>query len=384
MEFLELTEEEFNKECKKFKESSFYQTPEWVKIKQPNGWNHYYVGVKDKNKIVACSLILGKKLYLNKYMYYAPRGLLLDYTNFELLDYFINNLKSFLIKKEGVLLKIDPLVDYQKHDKEGNAIGTENNDKLVNHLKELGFKHHGLTKGYTDEAQFRWSYCLDITKSKEELLEGMDQRCRRCIRKYEKYPLIIEKVNDNNIKDFKDIMEHTAKRQNHFDRTTEYYQSLDRELKESSNLSIIYLDRDKYLKDFTDDKLYSLVSKDLRKKIPISAGVFIFDSQRGNYVYGGTYKDYMPLMAQYKLQIEMIKIAKEKGLSIYDFGGISGDFTPGTENYGVYEFKRGFGGYVTEYIGEFDLILNKPQYGLYKLGFKSYRNFKHLIAKILK
>ncbi len=79
-----------------------------------------------------------------------------------------------------------------------------------------------------------------------------------------------------------------------------------------------------------------------RKKIPISAGVFIFDNDRLNYVYGGTYKEYMPLMAQYKMQMEMIKLAMERGLPIYDFGGISGNFTPGSENYGVYEFKKRF------------------------------------------
>ena len=69
---------------------------------------------------------------------------------------------------------------------------------------------------------------------------------------------------------------------------------------------------------------------------------------------------------------------------IYDFGGISGNFTPGSENYGVYEFKRGFGGNVLEYIGEFDLILDKFGYYIYDIGYKLYRNTKKVIAKILK
>ena len=384
MEFIELAEKEFNNVCNKFKEGSFYQTTAWAKIKEKNGWNHYYVGVKEKNTIVACSLILGKKMYLNKYLYYAPRGMLLNYDNLELLDFFVSNLKKFLTQKGGILLKMDPLVEYQKHDKFGNTIGEENNQSLVKHLTELGFKHHGLTKGYTDEAQFRWSYCMDINKSEEEMFKEMDQRCRRCIRKYERYPLKIEEVNEENIQDFKGIMEHTAKRQNHFDRTTEYYQSLDKGFQDSSRLSIIYLDKQKYLKEFKEDKMYDIISKDPRKKIPVSAGVFIFDSNRANYVYGGTYKEYMPLMAQYKLQMEMIKIAQKKKLSIYDFGGISGDFDSNSENYGVYEFKRGFGGYVTEYIGEFDLILNKVEFKLYNSAYKVYRGLKHTMAKILK
>lgn len=92
----------------------------------------------------------------------------------------------------------------------------------------------------------------------------------------------------------------------------------------------------------------------------------------------------MPLMAQYKMQMEMIKLAMKRGLPIYDFGGISGNFTPGSENYGVYEFKRGFGGNVLEYIGEFDLILDRFGYYIYDIGYKLYRNTKKVIAKILK
>ena len=193
----------------------------------------------------------------------------------------------------------------------------------------------------------------------DDLYIDMSKRCRRCIRKAENYPLEIELVNNDNKFDFKNIMESTAIRHKDYDRSLEYYKSLDKELKEKSILLIAYLDRDKFLEKFEDDKLYEKVKSDTRKKIPISAGVFIYDSERMNYVYGGTYKEYMPLMAQYKVQMEMIKYTKEKlKLPIYDFGGISGDFNPKSKNYGVYEFKKGFGGRVVEYIGEFDLIIS--------------------------
>lgn len=118
--------------------------------------------------------------------------------------------------------------------------------------------------------------------------------------------------------------------------------------------------------------------------IPLSAGLFIFDHVRGNYVYGGTYSKYMPLMAQYKIQFTMIEETKKRGLDIYDFGGISGIFVSDTPNYGVYEFKRGFGGYVIEYIGEFDLIINHFYYYLYLILYKFYRFSKRIIAKIKK
>lgn len=386
MKFVELSSEEFNKVSNNFSNSNFYQSYEWSKLKESIGWKYYYVGVSKDNTLVAVTLILGKKIYFNKYLYYAPRGVLLDYNDNEVLSFFTKEVKKFLIKRKGIVLKIDPFVEYQKHDNTGNVVTDFCNRKVIDNLIKQGYKHHGFTNGYnTSEIQLRWSYYLDITKSMDDIMKGMDQRCRRCIRKYEKYPLELTYVdNISKLKNFKDVMQSTAKRQNHFDRSLEYYNNLNRLLGSRSLLAIIYLDRNKYLKECTGDKLYDMVKNDKRKKIPISAGVFIFDNDRLNYVYGGTYKEYMPLMAQYKMQMEMIKLAMEKKLPIYDFGGISGNFTPGSENYGVYEFKRGFGGNVLEYIGEFDLILDKFGYYIYDIGYKLYRNTKKVIAKILK
>ena len=382
MEFVELEKEDFNQVCNKFDGNSFYQTCNWAKIKEYNGWIHYFVGVKKENKIVACTLILGKKIYSNKFIYYAPRGMLLNYNDYELLNFFVNKIKKFLINKNGIIFKIDPLIRYRNHDRNGNCLNDDfSNQNIVNNLINLGFNHRGFTIGYSDEAQFRWSYCLNINSSKEEIFRNMNQRCRRCIRKYEKYPLEMVDVNDNNIQDFKDIMEHTAKRQNHFDRSLDYYKNINKNFCKKSKLVIIYLDRNKFLDNNKDDKLYDTISKDKRSKIPISAGLFIFDSNRTNYVYGGTYTQYMSLMAQYKIQMEMIYLSQKLGISLYDFGGISGNFKHNSKNFGVYEFKRGFGGYVVEYIGEFDLILDKIGYNIYNKSYKLYRSLKHLIAK---
>ena len=41
---------------------------------------------------------------------------------------------------------------------------------------------------------------------------------------------------------------------------------------------------------------------------------------------------------------------------------ITGNFNKGNPYYGLYEFKRGFNSKVVEYIGEFDMIVNKQAY----------------------
>ena len=106
--------------------------------------------------------------------------------------------------------------------------------------------------------------------------------------------------------------------------------------------------------------------------------------QKAKYVYGGTYKEYMSLISPYKLQMEMIEYTKKLGIPLYDFGGISGNFKSKSKNYGVYEFKSGFGGYVVEYIGEFDLVLNFIGYNVYDKGYDVYRELKHLASRLIK
>ena len=67
-------------------------------------------------------------------------------------------------------------------------------------------------------------------------------------------------------------------------------------------------------------------------------------------------------MPNYLLQWRMIQWAVETGCRIYDFRGVSGDLSEDNPLYGLYKFKKGFGGEFTEFVGEMDLVLNKAVY----------------------
>ena len=100
--------------------------------------------------------------------------------------------------------------------------------------------------------QFRWSFYLDIVE-KEKIIQDMDKRCRRSIRRSDKYPYIIKEVDDDSIMDFKVIMEHTCSRHSCYDRSLDYYRQIKHILKDRAKLLIIYLLRDEYLSSFKDD-----------------------------------------------------------------------------------------------------------------------------------
>lgn len=387
MKFIELTAKEFSKIENNMPGATYLQTTTWANIKKANNWESYYIGVKDDNdNIIAASLLLARKILLNKKIFYSPRGLMLDYKNTELLNFMIENIKVFVRKHNGFMLKIDPLVEYRHHNSDGDIIDEEfNNIDIHNNLVNLGFKHKGFRVGYVNDLQYRWSYAIDISnKTYDEVFASFSSKGRNHIRKACKYPFIVKDVNEGNLKDFKEITEHTAERHNHFDRTTDYYKSLIDGFSPENRIRIfvLYLDKKKYLKDFTDDKMYEEIKKEEKDLIPISCAMFIMDKDVVNYVYSGSYSKYNYFNASYMIQNEMIKWATEKQYKTYDFGGISGNFELDSQDYGVYAFKKNFNGRVIEYIGEYDLVINKFFYALYIYGYDFYRNSKKVLAKI--
>ena len=111
--------------------------------------------------------------------------------------------------------------------------------------------------------------------------------------------------------------------------------------------------------------------------ITLGGIIYMIYNQEILSLFGGSYDKYMEFLSFYTIHFEMMKYALNNGYTKYNFYGISGNFeNKNDELYGIYDFKRGFGGHVEEYIGEFDLIINPLFYILYKYGFKLYKKIK--------
>ena len=95
---------------------------------------------------------------------------------------------------------------------------------------------------------------------------------------------------------------------------------------------------------------------------PIAGTLAIHYGDKVWYLYGASSNEHRNLMPNYLLQWRMIQWAVETGCRIYDFRGVSGDLSEDNPLYGLYKFKKGFGGEFTEFVGEMDLVLNRPVY----------------------
>lgn len=93
--------------------------------------------------------------------------------------------------------------------------------------------------------------------------------------------------------------------------------------------------------------------KTLLKEITLCSGMFMLGQDEIIHLFGGNDSRYLKLDAQYVLQWEMIRKARDEGYSRYNFYGIPENVNEHPEGYSLYEFKRGFGGVVWERIGEY-------------------------------
>jgi len=106
------------------------------------------------------------------------------------------------------------------------------------------------------------------------------------------------------------------------------------------------------------------------------AGMLItYFGDTATYLHGGSTETMKAAMAPYLLHWEGIRLAREKNLKFYDFGGI----VPGdSESHvwsGISRFKKGFGGFEVKYPGSFDLVYSPIWYNVYKQA----RIFRKLI-----
>lgn len=418
MKLVEINEKEYNKFIKKFDKYNFFQSVEWAKFKSKTEWNMNIVALVDNKEIRASCILLNRKLpIINKKMYYSPRGFIIDYENFDLLDKFTKELKKYIKDNNGIFLKINPYVEYIKRDKDGNEISDANN-KLVNHLKSSGYIHYGFYKDAKDKKDLepRWMSVLNLKgKTIDELLKDMRQTTRWMINKSKKNCITIKEASYDEIEDFKKVMNHTAERREFLDRSLSYYQTMYKVLNDSNMIKIMLAEIDLgKLKDTMktdvqslEDKIKSIegnpkkenqikeyksqieaLNKRLKElnieiekyssKVTAAVGLYICYGKEIVYLFGGSYKDFMGYGAQYLMQYEIIKYAKENNYERLNFYGIDGNFNKDSENYGLFDFKRGFNSDVIELIGEFDLIISKPYYKLYNIMLKMYKYLRKI------
>ena len=375
--------------------SHFMQTHEFGEIRKIKGFIPHYVGIKQDGNLICAAMLLEKKIKSKYIYYYVPRGFTIDYNDSELLKQFTLYLYNYCKKNNAIFLKIDPGVKRYNIDLDKNKIEGEDNTSLIEYLKKLGYIHHGFNLGF-EGFEPRFTFRINIDKKMEEVFKGFHATTRKVLNKGNQYNLKIYKGNTNDIKDFYETMIETSKREGIIQAPIEYYQSF-YEIFNKKNMSDLYIvkcniedTKNIFLKDIKTleekqetnpikikenqarmnklKKIIDELNSINKKEITLASIITVKYKDTVWTVHGGNNSKLMSLNANYLLYYNIIKDANNEGKKIVDLFGTCGIPNPEPCNpiYGIHSFKKRLGGEYIEFIGEFDLVVNKKMYFLYQ------------------
>ncbi|MDK2991151.1 MAG: hypothetical protein PWP48_384 [Clostridiales bacterium] len=325
------------------------QTLEWAAVKDDN-WEHIYVMVEDQGDIKASMLLLIRKLpIIGKNMIYSPRGPVCDMHDKTVLTFLITEVKKLAKQYNAIMLKIDP--DIKADDIE-----------VIKNLKDLGFMRNEEALNF-EGIQPRFVFRLDIRPDLDELMANFHSKTRYNIRLAERKGVTVRMGTRQDLPAFHQIMEVTGLRDNFVVRPLSYFEKM---------------------YDCLHDRGYlELALAEYQGQI-ISGIICLFCGDKCWYLYGASSNEHRNVMPNYLLQWEMIKRAKERGCTMYDFRGVSGDINPDNPLYGLYRFKKGFNGEFTEFIGEFDMVLSPMWYSIWQKAVPAFRKARRKVTLMLK
>lgn len=392
--------------------SHFMQSYYFGQINRTKGFIPHYVGMKEKGKIVATALLLQKNIYKNICYFYCPRGYVLNYDNLETLTQFSNFIKQYTKKRKSFFTIIDPDVQLQKLDIEGNVIDGINNFPLIKELKKLGYRHLGFNTNF-ENREPRFTFRLSLTPSIEEIHKNMHSTTRKILNKKNQYNLDIYIGNKTDLQDFYFTMEETAARENikpfSFDYYRDFYtifnkknmadlyiakvkikdlvklyenkiNEIDSNIKNLEKLSN-HGKQENLLKEYINQqnklikelKIITEIKKDI---ITLSSIITVKYGNKVWTVHGGNSNELRELNANYLLYDLIIQDAKKNEYEVIDFFGTTGKDSEDNKIHGIHLFKKRLGGEYTEFIGEFHLITNKLIYFVYTKLIPIYRKLK--------
>jgi lipid II:glycine glycyltransferase (peptidoglycan interpeptide bridge formation enzyme) len=318
---------------------SILQTTNWARLKGRFGWRSWRVWVREQGQLVAGAQLLFRSRALGLLrMGYMPHGPLTTWDNRELTDVLFNQIDRAVWEHRASLLKIEPLL--WQHEAAAETWQS---------LSTAPDMHTA-----ADTVQPPRTMILDLTQSEEQLLAAMKPKTRYNIRLAERKEVTVRPGESADLPAFTRLMAHTGQRNAFGTHAPEYYRAAWELFAPDGNAAL-------WLAEFDGRPL---------------AGVMVFTcGQRASYLFGGSSDQERQRMPSYAAQWAAIRWAKAQGCTTYDLWGVpdadeetlEAQFEERNDGlWGVYRFKRGWGGQIVRTVGCTDRVYNELFYRLYK------------------
>lgn len=325
------------------------QAADWATLKSAFGWQAARVGITRtggadgaggaNGELVAGAQILYRRLPLRfGSIAYIPAGPLFAETDSDQAANGLlwNTIQRAARQQRAVFLKVEPCDWYRPR------------AGLADQLTQAGLRPSPQT------IQPPRTIVLDISGSEVDILARMNQSTRRKVKMQTKQAIDVRVGSAADLASFSAIMGVTGTRNEFGVHAAGYYEKAFALFSAGERCALL---------------MASYQGRDL-------AGLMVFRSgTNAYYLYGGSTNEERNRMPTYILQWEAIRWAKAHGCTRYDMWGapdadldtLEAEFEArgGAGLWGVYGFKRGFGGDVRRSVGAWDQVYNPLAYAAY-------------------
>lgn len=342
--------------------ASFLQTPGWAAVKSE--WKAESLGWFDGERLVGVGLVLYRQMpKVKRYLAYLPEGPVIDWAGDD-LGRWLRPLAGHLKSQGAFGIRMGPPVPTRRwHAKTvKDAIAAGQHPRLgdvpadvtdpvgasvAGQLRKLGWKAPRSGEGFA-AGQPQYVFQVPLAgKDEDAVLKGMNQLWRRNIKKADKAGVKVAVGGPEDLKAFHALYTETAERDHFTPRPLPYFTKMYDALQ--SQCSVI--------------RLYNAYHEgDL-----VASTIWIRVGQHAWYSYGASSTAKRDVRGSNAIQWRMLSDALAEGATVYDLRGITDTLDPDDPHIGLIQFKVGTGGDAVEYVGEWDLPLNKALYTAFDL-----------------
>lgn len=373
-----------NKQC------NLLQSSNWAGIK--SNWSTERIGFYEDDQLVATASLLIKNLPMNFTLIYIPRGPIMDYTDYELVDFVISSLKEFGKSKRAIFVKFDPSLFLTRYlvttDPETNEEEDEVTITLIKFLTRLGVEWTGRTRDIGQTIQPRIQANIHAKNADFQLLP---KKTKQAIRTAQNKGIDLTIGGPELLEDFATLMKKTEERKGINLRGIDYYRKLMDTYPDDSYITMTSLDLVKRQRELTNQLEQAKLAKSkftdktkpgkiketenaidrftgeinfLNEHIqtgvttaPLAGTLTIVYGKTSENLYAGmdeTFRNYQAaLLTWYETGQEAFK----RGCAWHNLGGVENNLDGG-----LYQFKSKLNPTLEEFAGEFNIPVS-PLHG---------------------
>ena len=302
------------------------QSYEWGEFKRRLGWKPIRLMLERGGKVVGLGQFLAYDTApVPGVLMYCTKGPWLPWNDERVVRTFFEGVRAIAGRWGAHTIKIEPEVLEEQKDVKGI-------------LGEIGFR-----KARYD-LNMKTTLVVDLSLPEEELLARMKAKTRYNVRLAARKGVEVVEPDDfeEGWETFYEWMKATSERKEDYvlRRPRDYLRSVMRSMHDAGQGRLFFAEHE---------------------GVPL-AGMYVFTfGEKYWYMYGASSDEKRNLKPNYLLQWEVMRWARNRGLTHYDMVGVpkSEELNEGSSLWSVYKFKEGFGGEIVDSLGCFDLPVRR-------------------------